>query len=527
MNNKAFHATKYLVFSYLLLTVVIPLVILFGTIEAADIRTVLGSARFLPLLKNSLSTTLCATAISTVLAFCLAFALNRSKIRFKAVFLVLFTLPMLIPSVSHGTGLVLLFGDNGLLTNLLGINIGLYGHTGIVLGSVLYSFPVSLLMFHDAFQYEDAAIYEAASVLGLSRVHQFLSITLPYLRRTFVSSVLAVFTMVFTDYGVALMTGGTELTLPVYMYREVIGMMDFSSGSVIGIILLLPAFVAFLSDLRSTEHAASAIRKKYQPAINKRRDLFVYFLFFVVLILLCLPVFAFICLSFVRQYPLDMRFSLDTTRKLLSSGMGSYLVNSLAGALLTALFGTSLSYFCAYITALSEKTPVVRILHFLCMLPLAVPGVVLGLAYVLTFKNSGIYSTVFILVIVNIVHFFSSPYLLAYNSLTKYNHSLEDVAKSLGISRFRMMLNVYIPCTVPTIIEMYSYFFVNSMITISAISFLVNFRTMPLSLLIPQLDSQSFIEGTAFVSLLILFINLVEKFIAFVLKRRHIKRTVY
>ena len=121
--------------------------------------------------------------------------------------------------------------------------------------------------------------------------------------------------------------------------------------------------------------------------------------------------------------------------------------------------------------------------------------------------------------IVNIVHFFSSPYLLAYNSLSKFNPNLEDVADSLGISRMRMLIDVYIPCTRATIVEMYSYYFVNGMITISAVSFLMNFRTMPLALMIPQLESQSFIEGTAMVSLMILVLNLVEKGIAYVVKK--------
>jgi iron(III) transport system permease protein len=122
-------------------------------------------------------------------------------------------------------------------------------------------------------------------------------------------------------------------------------------------------------------------------------------------------------------------------------------------------------------------------------------------------------------VLVNIAHFFSSPYLLAYNSLSKFNPNLEDVAASLGIGKLRMLLDVYIPSTRATIVEMYSYYFVNAMITISAVSFLVNFRTMPLSLMIPQLDSQSFMEGTAAVSLIILMINLAEKAIAFFVRR--------
>ena len=521
MKNNAFRGLKYLLLLYLLATVVLPVGTLFSTIRAEAAADVFGSAQFLPMLKNSLVTTVLATAVSISLSFVLAWLLNRSNIRFKSVFVVLFTVPMLIPSISHGQGLVLLFGDNGLVTNLLGWNIGLYGYKGIVMGSVLYSFPVAFLMFHDSFQYEDYTVYEAAGVLGLSKWKQFLTITLPSMRRTMVSAILAVFTMVFTDYGVPLMTGGTEMTLPVYMYREVIGMMNFSGGAVVGVVLLTPAVAAFLMDLKNTgaNTSNSTVTKPYRIEPNPRRDLAVYSVFALVLLILCMPIVAFVLLSFVRQYPIDLHFSLETVKRLLSSGMGMYFVNSLAVALLTALLGTCLSYFAAYVTARSGRSFPNQLLHFISMLSLAVPGIVLGLSFVLTFRDIPFYSTIFILVLANIVHFFSSPYLLAYNSLSKFNPNLEDVAGSLGISRMRMLWNVYIPCTRSTIVEMYSYYFVNSMITISAVSFLVNFRTMPLSLLIPQLESQSFLEGTALVSLMILLINLGEKGIAFFVKR--------
>lgn len=519
--NKGYFSLKYLLLAYLLVSVVLPIMYLFSSIRGNDISQVFSSAQFMPMLKNSVITTVAATAISVSLSFMLAWMLNRSNIKFKSLFVVLFTLPMLIPSISHGMGLVFLFGDNGIITKL-GIDIGLYGYTGIIMGSVLYSFPVSLLMFNDSFQYEDYTIYEAAGVLGMSKFRQFISITLPSMRRTIVSAILAVFTMVFTDYGVSLMTGGTSMTLPVYMYNEVIGMMNFSGGAVIGVVLLLPAMIAFIMDLKNSGISASGstVTKAYKIEENKKRDTAVYITFAVVVLLLCLPIFAFAILSFVKKYPVDMSFSLDTVKRLLSSGLWEYFVNSVAIALLTSLLGTCLSYFSAYITARSKKSLPNGLLHFISMLSLAIPGIVLGLSFVLTFKGMPFYGTIFILVIVNIAHFFSSPYLLAYNSLSKFNPNLEDVADTLGISRMKLLFSVYIPGTRATIVEMYSYFFVNAMITISAVSFLINFRTTPLSLLIPQLDSQSFIEGTAFVSLMILVINLVEKTIAFAVKKR-------
>ena len=212
---------------------------------------------------------------------------------------------------------------------------------------------------------------------------------------------------------------------------------------------------------------------------------------------------------------------MDNIHKSFITGAGSYLINSLAIALLTALCGTCIGYFMAYTTARTGKKVSNMALHLISMISLAIPGIVLGLAYVFTFKGSPVYTTILILVMVNIVHFFSSPYLMAYNSLQKFNGNLEDVAATLGISRFQMLFSVYIPSTWGTIMEMYSYIFVNSMMTISAVSFLANFKTMPLALLIPQLEAQSFLEGTAVISLVILGVNLLEKLIVYLLKKRY------
>ena len=519
--TSSFHRLRYVLLTYLTATVAFPILRLFAGIRGRHIADIVAADQFLPMLGNSLLTTLMATVISVGLAFLLAFLLARSRIRFKSVWMVLFTVPMLIPSISHGMGLVLLLGDNGILTNLLHMNVGLYGYPGIIMGSVLYSFPVAFLLFYDSFQYEDFTTYESARVLGLSGGRQFLTITLPNMKQAIVSSVLSVFTMVFTDYGVPLMTGGTVMTLPVYMYREVIGMMNFEGGAVVGVVLLLPAVICFILDLKKSNAVtvSSTVSKPYVIAENRGRDIFVYAVFFTALFILCLPILAFLMLSFVKQYPIDMHFTLDNVKKLLSGGIGMYLLNSLAVALATAFVGTCLSYFSAYVTARSGKKISNQLLHFISMLSLAIPGVVLGLSYVLAFHTLPVYSTIFILIVVNIVHFYSSPYLLAYNCLTKFNPNLEDVAQSLRISRMRMLFAVYVPSTVPTMIEMYSYFFVNAMITISAVSFLVNFRTTTLALMIPQLESQSFIEGTALVSLMILCLNLLEKGIAFFAKR--------
>jgi iron(III) transport system permease protein len=145
---------------------------------------------------------------------------------------------------------------------------------------------------------------------------------------------------------------------------------------------------------------------------------------------------------------------------------------------------------------------------------------VLGISYVLFFKGSFLYGTLAMLVLVNTTHFIAPPYLIAYNSLGKLNSNLEDVGRTLGINRLHIILDVLIPQTKLSILEMFSYFFVNSMITISAISFLSATINRPVSLMITQFETFLFLEGAAFVSILILCVNLIVKFLLNIIGNR-------
>lgn len=524
MRNKGYSGIRLFIITFLIVCVILPLLSLFLNIKGKDIQEIFTSPQFMLMLKNSLLTTTIATFISVGLAFILAWFINRSNMKYKSIFSMLFALPMLIPSISHGMGLVLLLGDNGIITNLLGIDIGLYGYPGIIIGSILYSFPVAFLMLTDIFRYEDYTTYEAAQVLGLSKARQFLTITIPNLKGALISAIFAVFTMIFTDYGVPLVVGGKIMTLPVYMYREVIGLLDFSKGAIIGIILLIPAFIAFLLDFKSDANDnGSTVTRDYIIGTNKTRDIVAYVFCGITVILISLPLFAFAYLSLVKQFPFDMRFSFVHIQEVLDLGLVFYLKNSLAVALVTSLLGTFVIYFTAYITSRSKRTLTNLMIHLVSMLTLAIPGVVLGLCYVLFFQGTFIYGTLTILILVNSVHFFASPYLLAYNSLSKFNRNLEDVAVTMGIGKFRILKDVYMPCTQDTLLEMFSYLFVNCMVTISAVSFIANFKNMPLALLIPQFDSQSLIEATAFISIMILAVNGIMKLSVYLLKRYSVK----
>ncbi|GHV67114.1 phosphonate ABC transporter permease [Spirochaetia bacterium] len=500
-------------------TVVFPLFSMFSRIAEAGFAEIVGSPRFQEALGHSIIAAATATVISIIIAYIFALCVVRTNMRFREAFGVFVTLPMLIPSISHGMGLVLLFGANGVLTRIFGFGKPVYGFSGIVMGSVFYAFPVAFLMLADILKYEDGSPYEAAAVLGIPKYRQFFSISFPYLRKPLISVVFAVFTLVFTDYGVPLMIGGRYITLPVLMYQEVIGLLNFSRGSVIGSFLLIPALAAFIFDLLNKDRGSQSFVIQEKPrSENILKNTLALIYCIALCLLIALPIAVYAVLSFVRQYPGDMSLTLANIAKTLNMGAGRYLQNSLSIALGVSIIGTVLAYFTAWFTARSPGSSS-RALHLVSITSLAIPGLVLGLSYVLFFKGSFIYGTLAMLILVNTVHFFASPYLMAYNSLGKLNANLEDVGLTLGISRFRILKDVLVPQTKFTILEMFSYFFVNSMMTISAVSFLNTVRNKPISLMITEFEGQLFLEGAAFVSLLILMCNFTIKFVIYLLKK--------
>lgn len=500
--------------------VLLPLFRMLAYMGSTDVGKVLGSSGFKKACLNSLKVGLLTTLISIPLAYALAWCVTRTHLRLRGLWSVLFSLPMLIPSISQGSGLIILFGANGVLTRLLHLTGNIYGFHGIVIGEAMYVTPIVFLMFADVLAYEDYTPYEAAQVLGIPRSRQFRAITLPFLRRPLISAVFTAFSLTVTDYGVPLTIGGKVKTLPVLMYEDVIGLLDFGKGSVIGTVLLIPAVLAFLVDLVNQDRGGNTfVSRQFVIRRNRLRDGLSCALCAAVGIFMLLPVASFGVLTFLTNYPIDLTFTLDNITKTLRMSGGTYLVNSLVISVGVGLLGVAIATATAYCTT-RMVSPSARLLHLFSITSMAIPGLVLGLSYVLFFKASLLYGTIALLILVNTIHFFASPYLMFYNTFGKLNEHLEAVGLTLGVSRLRIVWDVILPQCRSTMLEAFSYFFVNSMITISAVSFLANSSTKPVALLIPQYEAQSFLECSAFVSLLILCCNLLVKAAVHLFKER-------
>lgn len=509
--------SKIIIGVILFAIIVIPIIRMMFYITPKAWNNVFSSNQFYSSLLNSITSTLVATIISVVLAYVLAWAINRTNIKLKYIITVLITLPMLIPSISHGMGLIILFGNNGFITRLFNSSVSIYGFWGVVLGSVLYSFPVAFIMLSDILKYEDQSPYEAADVLGIPKHRQFLSITGPYLRKPLISVLFAVFTMIVTDYGVTLSIGGKFKTLPVLLYEDAVGSLNYSTGSVIGLVLLVPALAAFLFDLFNKDKGNTSYVSKSYSSKSLAKDIIGYVITGLTSLLVILVIFSFCIQAFAKSYPSDLSFTFKHFENTFSKNGGAYLFNSILIASLTSIVGVAIATVTAYLSS-RVKSKISRFLHLMAIVSLAVPGLVLGLSYVIVFKKTFFYSTIAIMVMVNTVHFFASPYLMIYNAFNKMNENLEEVGHILGIRRTRIITDVIVPQSKFTLMEMFAYFFVNSMMTISAVSFLANSDNKPLSLLINQFETYNMMECAAVVALLILAVNILMKGIVYLAK---------
>lgn len=517
---------QFIISIFFIIFIIVPITRMLFYIDNRSFLSVINSPYFTRSLINSIKVSSIATILSIIMAYMLAWSVERTNIKYKNIMSIILVLPMLIPSISHGMGLIILFGNNGILTKLLNLKFHIYGMWGIVVGAIMYSFPIAFLFLVNVMKYEDSSPYEAARVLGIPRWRQFTAITLPYLRKPLISIVFAIFTMISTDYGIPLIVGGKFTTIPVVLYQEVIGLLEFGKGSVYGTILLIPAVLAFIIDILNKDKGNQGyITRKFELGINKTRDFIAYAFCAIAGLFVLLPIVSFLVLGFTKKYPMVMTLTFNNIKNTLLLNGGKYLLNSIIIAFMVSIIGTGAGFIIAYMTA-RLKSKFSKLLHLITITSMAVPGIVLGLSYVLVFNKTFIYGKLIILIMVNLIHFIASPYLLMYDSLNKINENLESVGHVLGISRFRMIKDVILPQSKSTIVEMFSYFFVNSMMTISAVSFLANTNNKPISLMINQFEAQMQLENAAIVSLSILLINILTKGLIYFYHKKPAKRSV-
>ena len=497
----------------LIVFALLPLVTLAFHIEGKDWEYIRENSVFQESVINSLIYTGAATVITIILALIVAYLLNASSLKRKNLFVVLLTLGMLVPTISVGLGLRILFGKNGFLDLLFGQEIEIRGFPGLILGSVMTSCPATFLSLYDALHYEDNGPYDAAGIMGIRRISTFFRLTVPYLKIALISAFCACFTLIFSDYGMPMEVAGKVKTLPMFIYDQFMSSYQFGRGSIAGFVLLIPAAISFVFDLIFRDQSEGEKQKRLIVS-GKGFNWATVIVICLVCACLFLPQLAFISLSFTESFPNDLTLTMKHVENIFSNthgvGLSSYIENSLKLAGMTALAGTCFAYMLGYLSV-RKSGRMGKAVDLLALSTIAIPGLVLGIGYIFLFKqtNGKFYGTLLILMVVNVFHFLGSPYLLAKNCLSKINSEYEVIGETLGVSRGRIITRVLIPGSVSTLVEMFSYFFLNSMITISAVAFLCTYDNQPLSILITTYEKNSNYEMQSVISLIILALNVV------------------
>lgn len=468
---------------------------------------------------NSLWVSAMVTVIVIPMAFVFAYALVRACVPGAGVLRAVSLIPLLAPSLLSAISLIYWFGNQGVLKEFLtalGVS-QIYGPVGVVIAQCFSVFPHAVMILVTALSLADARLYEAAAALGTGALRKFFTITLPGAKYGLISAALVTFTLVITDFGIPKVIGGNFNMMATDVFKLVIGQQDFAKGAVVALLLLAPAVFSFgvdryVSRRQTAMLTARAVPLVPKPALWRDRLLLAYCLLVSALMLAMLGMAVFA--SFASFWPYNLAPSLQHYRMgLVDGAVAEGFVNSLKMAAGTAVLGTVLVFVSAY---LLEKTRGLDLLRgpvqLLAIVPMAVPGLVLGLGYIFFFNEpgnplQGLYHTMTLLTLCTIVHFYTTGHLTAVTALKSLDADFEAVSASLKVPFYKTFWRVTVPICTPALIDIARYFFINAMTTISAVVFLYSPETKVASIAILNLDEAGDMGAAAAMAVLIAAIS--------------------
>lgn len=474
---------------------------------------------------NSLKVSAATALITTVLGFTLAYTIHCTKIcgPLKGVMRTAIVVPMLLPTITYGFAIMYSLGNQGLITKLAGRNLfDIYGFNGLLIGYVIYTLPPAFLLIHNAFKYIDKKFIIVSKLMGDGTLRSFANTILRPLAGALGGAFVLSFILSFTDFGIPASVGGTYPVVATQLYQVMLGSIpDFNQGAVIAILMLVPAVfgIWLLNRLERLNFHYDKLTDTELPR-HRTRDM-AFGIASSVIVLGMLSIFAVMFIApWLNGFPYDLTFTFKHVIGAFQSGdLTEVYLNSIYVAILTALFGTLTAYSSALLnvrTSLRGKSG----MDLVSMITNTVPGMVLGISYLLLFNGSTLKGTFAILVLCNIVHFFTTPYLMAKNSLSKMNPSWETTGELLGDSWFKTVWRVVLPNSASTVIEMVGYYFINAMVTVSGIIFLVSAQTSVVASKIKELQHFAKFNEIFVLSLLIFFTNLIIKVLCDYMQKR-------
>ncbi|MDW1974740.1 putative 2-aminoethylphosphonate ABC transporter permease subunit [Vibrio sp. Vb1980] len=500
----------------------------------ANFATYFSSSSLWVSVGNTFTLGVIVTSVVGVLAFGYAYALTRSCMPFKGLFQILGTAPILAPSLLPAISLIFLFGNQGIAKEML-LGNSVYGVIGISMGLIFWTFPHALMILTTSLRTSDARLYEAARALKTSPIKTFFIVTLPAAKYGLISTLIVVFTLVITDFGVPKVIGGSYNVLATDIFKQVVGQQNFAMGAVTSIMLLFPAVMAFGADRWVQKKQKSLFDTRsvpYQPEPNKARDsiclVYCCIISIAVLAVLGMAVYG----SLVTFWPWNKVLTLNNYNFAEMSTYGwSPFFNSLTLAGWTAVIGTAIIFVGAYCIEKGRAFgPIRQVMQMLSVVPMAVPGMVLGLGYIFYFNDANnplnvLYGTMAFLVINTVVHYYTVGHMTALTTLKQLPSEIEATAASVKLPQYKLFFKVTLPVCLPAILDIATYLFVNALTTTSAVVFLYSTDTIPASVSILNMDDAGQTGAAAAMAVMIMMAAAIAKIVQMTLGKLLENRT--
>jgi iron(III) transport system permease protein len=480
-----------------------------GALGLGNYFDVIAMTHMTTVISNSLVMSSLTTVLCVVLGFAIAYMLQRTTIIGQWLITVALVLPLLAPSLVQALGLLFLFGRNGLVNQYTGWDLQIYGLWGLVISNSMYALPQAVMIIQASLRHSDVRYYDAAMVMGASPWRRFVDITLPNAKFGLISAAFVVFTVTITDFGNAAVIGGNYQVLATEIYAQVVGQMNFNMGAVIGIFLLIPTLIAFYIEKVASQRqfgggseSAIPVTKHFLPARDVPLGIVAHLAGLFIFAVVGTVIYA----SFVTLWPYRMDLTLKNYN-ITHSGGYAPLWTSFVVSTQAAVIGVVLLF--ALVLA-QRRLPrrAAKAVYLLAIVPVGVPGLVLGLSYVLSFNVAGwmgmLYGTALLIAFCNFYHYHSQGFLTMVAGIRAVPASLEESVTCLGGSPLQGLRDAVLPVMLPTLVAVFFFLFMRSMVTLSAVIFLITPTLSVGAVSVLRLDQAGFTTQAAAFSVCIM-----------------------
>ena len=485
-----------------------------GNFSLENLKTILTTSRYLAVFGRTMLLGVIVAVIATFIGYVFAYTITRTNVPCKGFLKTIATLPILSPPFILSLSIIFLFGKQGFITKtLLGITgNNVYGMGSLVVVQVMSFFPIAYLTLSGILSSIDASVEDAACNMGASRWHTFWTVTFPLSLPGIISGCLLVFIQSLEDFSNPATIGGEFSTLSIEVYQIITGSYDMQKGSVLALLLLLPAVTAYLFNKYwvSKKSFVTVTGKPTQARkmIDEGHIKWPLFAFCMVVAAVILLFYGTVIFgSFVRTWGYDYSLTLDQYRKALAYGWDS-LKNSMILGLISAVIGGLLGMIIAYITA-KRNYYGKRFIEVSSVLMFAVPGTVLGISYVLAFNTRPLVLTGTALILVIVFTFRNMPVAIESGTTTllQIDNAIEEASTILGADTGYSFRRITLPMLRNAFFSVIVYSVTKAITAVSAVIFLVSARwNLVTSKIYSLFDQAKYSQAAAFVTMLVLIL---------------------